>query len=152
MWTSGRVCWFISDDYKNTNTEDPLRSSFTTALPWMLGHWTLHSTIGLVLLNLGLDFGALELSFWSWAFGPASSLIRNDYVSGRLLIKNEAGPKAQLQKNKSNAPTSKFRNNHDFLVKLKLGRRPSFKRTSPMLRHPSPMLQHPSSETILISY
>ena len=46
---------------------------------------------------------------------------------------------------KSNAPTSKSRNNTDFLLKMKLGRRPSFKRTSPMLRHPSP-------ETIMISY
>ena len=63
----------------------------------------------------------------------------------RFLIKNEAGPKAQLQKDKSSAPTSKSRNDNDFLLKMKLGRRPSFKRTSPMLQHPSP-------ETIMISY
>ena len=52
-----------------------------------------------------------------------------------FLVKSEAGPKAQLQKDKSNAPTSKSRNNNDFLSKMKLGRRPSFKRTSPMLQH-----------------
>ena len=28
---------------------------------------------------LDLDFGALDLSFWSWAFGPASLLIRSQY-------------------------------------------------------------------------
>ena len=41
-----------------------------------------------------------------------------------------------LQKDKSNAPTSESRNNDDFLLRVKLGQRPSFKRTSPMLRHP----------------
>ena len=44
----------------------------------------------------------------------------------------------QLQKDKSNAPTSKSRNNNDFASKMKLDRRPSFKRTSPMLQHPNP--------------
>ena len=52
-------------------------------------------------------------------------------------MKDEAGPKARLQKDKSNAPTSKSRNNNDFLLKMKLGRRPGFKRTSPMLPHSS---------------
>ena len=52
-----------------------------------------------------------------------------------FLIKNEAGPKAQLQKDKSNAPTSKSRNNNDVLLKMKLGRRPSFKMTRPTSRN-----------------
>ena len=71
---------------------------------WMLGHWTCHFGAGpwpsFVLdsklwffrtwsrsfsfrridklwLFLDLDHGALDLSSWSWAFGPASFLIRN---------------------------------------------------------------------------
>ena len=48
-----------------------------------------------------------------------------------------------LQKDKSNAPTSESRNNDNFLLRVKLGQRPSIKRTSPMLRHPGP-------ETIII--
>ena len=50
-----------------------------------------------------------------------------------FLLKNEAGPKAQLQKDKSNAPKSKSSNSADFLSNMKLGRKPSF--TSPMLQH-----------------
>ena len=55
---------------------------------------------------------------WSWAAGPAS-------------------------KDKFNAPTSKSRKDHHFLLRVKPGRRPSFQRTSPMFQHPSP-------ETIMI--
>ena len=63
-----------------------------------LGCWSIGlacRSIGLVLLKLGLqpsfifnkksflfldlDVGALDLSFWNWAFGPASFLIRNQY-------------------------------------------------------------------------
>ena len=58
---------------------------------------------------------------WSWAEGPASQ--------GQVQCSNI---------HKSNAPTSKSRNNNDFLSKMTLGRRPSFKRTSPTLQHPSP--------------
>ena len=66
---------------------------------WMLGHRTCHSSVGLVILRLGLrpslllnkqknvsglgcwDTGlvtpASDLLPWSWAFGPTSFLMRN---------------------------------------------------------------------------
>ena len=56
---------------------------------------------------------------WSWAEGPAS--------------------KGQVQ-----CFNTKSRNDNDSWLKMKLGRRPSFMRTSPILLHPS-------SETMLIS-
>ena len=73
---------------------------------WMLGHWTCQTIIGLVILKLGLQPSfilneklwlflalnvvtsdlshtpSLDLSFWSWAFGPAWFLKRGHFVSG----------------------------------------------------------------------
>ena len=65
-------------------------------------------------------------------------------------------------------PITQVQKHYDLLLKMKLGHRPSFERTSPMLsqldlllkllgRRPifkrtSPMLRHPSPETIMISY
>ena len=83
--------------------------------------WTWCWSIGLVLLKLGLrpsfifdkksllfldlDVGALDVSFWSWAFGPASFLIRNHYCFWTWMLEHwtcpsEAGPSAQLHFNK----------------------------------------------------
>ena len=53
--------------------------------------------------------------------------------------------KCRLQIDKSNAPSSESRANHNLLFGMKLGRRPSFKMTSPALHHPSP-------ETIIICH
>ena len=78
-----------------------------------------------------------------------------------FVFKNEAGPQAELQDDKSSGPTSKSQNNnelllnmkldldksndHNALLRMKLGRRSSFKRTGSMLQRPSP-------ETITICY
>ena len=77
------------------------------------------------------------------------------------MFKNEAGPQAELQDDKSSGPTSKSQNNnelllnmkldldkfndHNALLRMKLGRRSSFKVTIPGFHHPSP-------ETIIICH
>ena len=80
--------------------------------------------------------------------GPQAKLRKDksNAFSFRFVIKI-AGPQTQLQKDKSNAPTSKSRNNNEFLLKMKLGRRPGFKTTSPMLPHPS-LETHSNQQTM----
>ena len=79
-----------------------------------------------MLQNPSQATALISYQTWSWAETPASQVQCSNM-------------------HKSNAPTSKSRNNIDFLLKMKLGRRPSFKKTSPMPQHPSP-------ETIMISF
>jgi len=87
-------------------------------------------------MNIGLERSLKRTSSMSQHQSPETII---------LGIKNEGGPKAQLQTDESNAPTCKSRNTNDLLLEVKLGCRPSFKGTSPMLQHPSP-------ETLIISY
>ena len=70
-----------------------LSSNYDCFWTCMLAHWTCHSSIGLVILisikyqlvivsgfacwDIAFVTAALDLSFWSWAFGPASFLISN---------------------------------------------------------------------------
>ena len=79
-----------------------LNKNYVCSWTWKLGHWTCHLSIGLVFWKLGLQpsfileimfvFGlghsgvrlvtaALDLSFGSWACGPASFLNGNDVCS-----------------------------------------------------------------------
>ena len=74
---------------------------------WMLEHWTCPFEAGPIFnekscLFLDLDVGALDLSFWSWAISPASSLIRNLNGFWTWMVEHwtcpfEAGSLAQLQ-------------------------------------------------------
>ena len=134
MFVSGLGCWEmglvipaldLSSWSWSFGPASFLMRNYVCFWTWMLGDETCHSSIGLVTLKLGFlerghivsglgcwDTGlvtpASDLSSWSWAFGPASFLMRNCYcfwtwMLGHWTCHTSIG-----------------------LVSLKLGLRPSF--------------------------
>ena len=67
------------------------------------------------------------------SFKGTSSMLQHPSPETRMTCYQKwslaAGP---VSKDKFNAPTSESRKYHHFLLRMKLGRRPSFQRTSPM--------------------
>ena len=104
---------------------------------------------------------------WSWAAGPAYKRqvqcpIIQVQRESEFVIRKEAGPKAQLQDDKSSAPSSKPGKNHNLSIRLKLkDRLQNSKSKAPSSKSRNnhnlslttrPMPHHPSPETIIICY